>query len=162
MMTMKIMISNKEMMTILTSVSSSVTTTKMKTMISNKERMTIETTVSSSETMMALKTMISNRQMITIMTIAGTHDTMVAIYWMTGYQTVDTQVLRICFIISWLRPINAFIDGSNNEAPFQLPRVPSTHNRSSKLATSLFWEHKLVPTEKRSQLSDDIFGLTSA
>ena len=53
-------------MTIVTSVSSGVTSTKMKTFISNKEMMTIVTTVSSSETMITLKTTISNRE-----TIAG-------------------------------------------------------------------------------------------
>ena len=51
----------------------------MRTMISNMQMMTIVTTVSSSQTMMALKTMISNEEMITIMTIAGTHDIMVTI-----------------------------------------------------------------------------------
>ena len=81
-----------------------------KTMISNKEMMTIVTTVSSSQTMIALKTMFSNNQLISIMTIAGTHDTMMTIYKITSYQTVDTQVSRIWFIISKLRSMNAFID----------------------------------------------------
>ena len=46
----------------------------MKTFISNKEMMTIVTTVSSSEIMMTLKTFISNRE-----TIASTPKTMVTI-----------------------------------------------------------------------------------
>ena len=61
-------------MTIMTSVSSGVTSTKMKTFISNKEMMTIVTTVSSSETMMTLKTIISNREIT-----AGTSKTIVTI-----------------------------------------------------------------------------------
>ena len=80
---MKTLINNKEMMIIVTSVSSGVTKTKMKTMISNNE-MTIVTTVSRSETMMALKTIISNRKMMTIMTIAGTPETTVTILRMTS------------------------------------------------------------------------------
>ena len=71
---MKTMFRNKEMMTIVTSVSSGVTSTKMKTFISNKEMMTIVTTVSSSETMMTLKTIISNREIT-----AGTSKTIVTI-----------------------------------------------------------------------------------
>ena len=61
----------------------------MKTMISNKEIITIVTTVSSSETMMALKAMISNREIMTIMAISGTRHTMVTVQKMTRYQTVD-------------------------------------------------------------------------
>ena len=118
MMTMKTMIGNKEMMTIATSVSSSVASTKMKTMISNKEMMTIVTTVSSRETMTTLTTIISSWEMFTITTIAGNNDTMLTISRRTSYHTVDIHVSHICFIISRLRSINAFINFLDSDSLF--------------------------------------------
>ena len=54
------MTSGKEMMTIITGVSSSGTMMTMITMISNKEMMTIVTIISSSETMITMKVQNAN------------------------------------------------------------------------------------------------------
>ena len=64
----------------------------MKTMISNKEMMTIVTSVGSGVTMMTLKTIIINREMMTFVTIASTPEIMVTILRITSYRAVDIHV----------------------------------------------------------------------
>ena len=109
MMTLNTMVSNKEMMRIVTSIRSSVTTTKMKKMICNKEKNTIVTAVSTRATMMTLVTMISSREMIQFRQLLALTTQLWQFREMTSYQTVKLQMSHICLIISRLRPINAFI-----------------------------------------------------